>query len=581
MTITAQLSLLSVDNKFSEDTMASDNNIRPVTGNTACDQSISCCDKPITYESIDYYDDVSGICSAPYTPDYSFNLFEKKSPSHSKDSVWFSGTVEDAFAKAKQENKIVFLAWGATWCPPCGMLEQQVFSQTRFAELTKLVIPLYLDGDTDPAQKWGDELGVKGYPTMLLLDADKKELWRLSDFVTINEFEMMFTTALSTKKSLPEILRAAVNGTATDENWRLIAWLSWSNGVKLTGLNKINEITFQKTLFEMVPKHLLAERSLVAAQFLYSVAKISADNDIKDKTGLVEARKITVAALNAMLTDDTAIMAARAAIAYSFTDMIRFAFPDLKTNAAQHFIKKWLDAVDKIQQNTSLPGNIRLASYYAKIEAVSIIDPKTSIPQELKDEIRTTVKTICQSSANSHERVALISTASRILMAIDNHNLARELLSGELESTDMPWYYQFLLAYLEERLGRKSESIMWSKKVRLSSRGNASCIKWIVSDVLRNVRLGSSINEIIPIVREFYEASFSAPNGFIGRNLDAAIRLAKDIGKLPPNKSLDELINHYRKICDEKMADPGLSGCQSHFEAFDTSRSNTVINESK
>ena len=87
--------------------------------------------------------------------------------------VWYSGSVESAFAAARAQNKPVFLYWGAKWCPPCHELKATVFSRPDFVEKLKLFIPVYLDGDDPGAQKWGDRFGVSGYPTVLVLRADQ------------------------------------------------------------------------------------------------------------------------------------------------------------------------------------------------------------------------------------------------------------------------------------------------------------------------------------------------------------------------------------------------------------------------
>ena len=88
---------------------------------------------------------------------------------HPSSGPWFQGTVEQAFAKAKSEHKPVFLYWGAVWCPPCNEIKAQVFSKPRFAELAQQAVPVYLDGDQDQSQVWGDKFRVSGYPTLLLL----------------------------------------------------------------------------------------------------------------------------------------------------------------------------------------------------------------------------------------------------------------------------------------------------------------------------------------------------------------------------------------------------------------------------
>jgi protein disulfide-isomerase len=92
-----------------------------------------------------------------------------------------------AQAKAKAEHKMVMMDFnGSDWCPPCKALHKNVLESPEFAKYAKDNLVL-VDVDFPRSKKQSDELKkanqelqkkheIKGYPTIVVLSSDGKEL---------------------------------------------------------------------------------------------------------------------------------------------------------------------------------------------------------------------------------------------------------------------------------------------------------------------------------------------------------------------------------------------------------------------
>src|SRR6188768_4345274 len=108
-------------------------------------------------------------CKRPGTP-------PAAAPAARAEIAWFGGSVEEALTAAAAQHKPVFLYWGAEWCPPCHDLKAHVFPRSDFLQALRQFVPVYLDGDAPGAQRVADQFGVQGYPSVLVLTPDHREL---------------------------------------------------------------------------------------------------------------------------------------------------------------------------------------------------------------------------------------------------------------------------------------------------------------------------------------------------------------------------------------------------------------------
>jgi protein disulfide-isomerase len=94
-----------------------------------------------------------------------------------------------AQAQAKSENKLVYIDFnGSDWCPPCKQLRAVLNSSKAFAGFAKTNLVL-VDIDFPQRKKQDEDVkkanaalsekyNIEGFPTVIVLDGDGKELKR-------------------------------------------------------------------------------------------------------------------------------------------------------------------------------------------------------------------------------------------------------------------------------------------------------------------------------------------------------------------------------------------------------------------
>jgi thioredoxin-related protein len=91
---------------------------------------------------------------------------------------------QSALKRAKAENKVIFMDLWTEWCGPCLRLQKDVFPTAEGQAALAKVIPFSAlvqkrDGTPLPeGTKLAEQFKLNAFPTMVILDANGKELRR-------------------------------------------------------------------------------------------------------------------------------------------------------------------------------------------------------------------------------------------------------------------------------------------------------------------------------------------------------------------------------------------------------------------
>ena len=100
------------------------------------------------------------------------------------------GAWKDMLARARSENKLIFVDVYTTWCGPCKMLDQQVFTNKKVAATYNAHFINYkADAERGEGINLARQYGVRAYPTALFINGDGQLIDTWVGFLPADSFK--------------------------------------------------------------------------------------------------------------------------------------------------------------------------------------------------------------------------------------------------------------------------------------------------------------------------------------------------------------------------------------------------------
>ena len=85
-----------------------------------------------------------------------------------------------ALQLAKEKNRFILADMSAIWCPTCRKLDQKIFSDDLVKKvITDKYIFSRIEYESEQGKAFVKKYGVKGFPTLLILDKNAKKILQL------------------------------------------------------------------------------------------------------------------------------------------------------------------------------------------------------------------------------------------------------------------------------------------------------------------------------------------------------------------------------------------------------------------
>jgi thioredoxin-related protein len=478
--------------------------------------------------------------------------------------AWESGDVDAAFAKAKAENKPLFLYWGAVWCPPCNEVKATIFTRQDFIERSRNFVPVYIDGDAKSAQKLGARFNVSGYPTMILFTPGGDEITRLPGEIEADRYMQTLSLGMNGARPVKETLSAALaQGDASrnlrPEDWRMLAWYSWETDESQV-LDAGKRPATLRRLAAACPAdqpHLATRLSL---QAIVAAAKAKGAKPRDDK-----------AAIDLLLTvlADPALARENFDIVVNYADDVAGNVTLPKSAERTRLVDAWNAALEQLAADPGLSELDRLATLYAQVGLAKLRSPKGPIPGELQQRVRDEVARADRDTQDPYSRQAVISGAAELLTEGGLLAESDALLNAELARSHSPYYFMLGLADNAKRRGDKAAAVDWAEKAYAASTGPATRLQWGSRYVALLVELTpQDAARIERAVAQIIGELEPAPDTFYERNQRALARVGKNLAKWNKDNGHADAVRRLRAemagVCAKLPAgDPARPSCDS------------------
>jgi len=399
---------------------------------------------------------------------------------------WFAGSIEDAFAAAKAGNKPIFLYWGAAWCPPCHELKATIFLRDEFIEQSKLFVPVYLDGDTERAQKYGEKFGVYGYPTVIIFDPEGEELTRIPGGMNIEQYLGVLELALNAIHPVSELLQTVQSGeNIRDQDWTLLANYSWDQD-RGKALGEQEKIAALQTLAVACPEHLAVSKSKLQ---MLAFGAWAAQEDRDNTLAPVFLAQVESIVADAPLTGENLN-----AFIFNGGSMVTTLAREDRATALQNKILAILVAA---VEDPSLSVLTRIDALYGWVEvSKSLLDEDAVLPTAQQDWIKAQVAK-SKAQLNNYQRHTAINSLWQLFYEADLDTEARETLQEGMDVSSQPYYFMSGMGYLEKKSGNGPEAIGWYKKAWDAAEGPATRTQWGTNYLFALIELSpDNIDEI-------------------------------------------------------------------------------------
>lgn len=137
---------------------------------------------------------------------------------HASDVDWPEWNV-NAFEKAQEEDKLVFLHLGANWCHWCHVMEQETYMDSSVLDYLDIHFLTYT-ADQDKNAALGQKYRAYGWPALIIFNSNGEELRKIAGYRSPTEFLKILQEVIENPNPVLQVKRSFEPDVSSISQWR-------------------------------------------------------------------------------------------------------------------------------------------------------------------------------------------------------------------------------------------------------------------------------------------------------------------------------------------------------------------------
>ena len=389
----------------------------------------------------------------PPPPQATESVQTEPTPTQPAGIAWFQGSLEDAFATAKAEDKPLFSYWGAEWCPYCKELQANIFIREEFIRLSRQFVPLDMSNGDSEVILYADEFKIYGLPTVIVFSPEGEELTRLPGGMDMERYAAVLELTLNQVRPVAALVDAALAGeTLAERDWQLLGSYSWFQDTGLA-LGEENPSQRLLDLQAVAPDDdLLRSRLAMSALGVW----LGEDEETRDASlAQTHVEAVTDILANPSLAEDSLMSLASIGV-----DIVELSEADQQLALQESLLSLYVPAVEDHERN--LLNRASVLSAWAEVATV-LLEEGESLSEE-QQRWAGDQATVMVAALDNYQVHAGINSLWGVYYDIGQEQQARETLGIGIERSKAPFYFMSGMGSIERDAGNTAEALAWYRR---------------------------------------------------------------------------------------------------------------------